>query len=271
MPPSYAVAIPDKSREYGLVRMLRHPLESTAMIRSRSQLGYLLGLLRDAHHRPYIRRWLASLRSDYLMTAAIPWIPFAAIDHLDSVDLSNARVFEFGSGGSTLYWLRRGANCVSVEHDPTWSTIVQQRTQSLQATHLHRPPEPAAPAQAGDDADPDAYRSSGPEFTKLTFKSYCSAINAYPAGHFDVVLIDGRARPSCIKHARDKVRAGGLLILDNSDRPHYTLRTANLLTSYTAKTFHGVGPFSSTLWSCTFYTRRAVCNTVHKAVNDCRQ
>lgn len=38
---------------------------------------------------------------------------------------------------------------------------------------------------------------------------------------FDVVIVDGRARISCVKSAMKKPTASELLVLDNSDRSEY--------------------------------------------------
>ena len=48
------------------------------------------------------------------------WMTYSAIDFLESLDLSACRVFEYGSGGSTLFWQKRCASIVSVEHFSPW-------------------------------------------------------------------------------------------------------------------------------------------------------
>lgn len=40
----------------------------------------------------------------------LPWLSYPAIHFLDSLDLSDANIFEFGSGNSTLYWMQRYAH-----------------------------------------------------------------------------------------------------------------------------------------------------------------
>lgn len=68
----------------------------------------------------YLWRWFKSLPDNYLIKNQLPWLVFAAIDFLEDLDLKGKKVFEYGSGGSTLFWLRKGANCVSLEHDRSW-------------------------------------------------------------------------------------------------------------------------------------------------------
>ena len=72
-----------------------------------------------------------------------------------------------------------------------------------------------------DFSNPDYYASSCKEFNGKSFLEYAISIEDYPDNYFDMVLIDGRARPSCIKHSINKVKENGFLILDDSDRKHY--------------------------------------------------
>jgi len=76
-------------------------------------------------------------------------------------------------------------------------------------------------AKTKDISDLDGYVSEDVQYRGMSFKDYASSIAFYPDEYFDVILIDGRARPSCFKHAKEKVKRGGLLILDNADRKYY--------------------------------------------------
>jgi predicted O-methyltransferase YrrM len=39
--------------------------------------------------------------------------------------------------------------------------------------------------------------------------------------HFDVILIDGRKRSECIKASVNKVKSGGFVVVDDSEREQY--------------------------------------------------
>ncbi|MES1224680.1 MAG: hypothetical protein ABUT20_54815, partial [Bacteroidota bacterium] len=45
-----------------------------------------------------------------------------------------------------------------------------------------------------------------------------------------LILIDGRARTSCIKHAVGKLKPSGFLILDNAERKYYTSEQTILIS-----------------------------------------
>ena len=63
---------------------------------------FFLSLVRNPGDRKDAIRWWRLRSPGSPMTAGIPWIAFGAIDFLQRRDLSGARVFEWGSGGSTL-------------------------------------------------------------------------------------------------------------------------------------------------------------------------
>jgi hypothetical protein len=208
---------------------------------------FMLQSLLDPTQRKYFWRWFRSLQRDYLLTQKSPWITFNAIDFLETIDLTNKQVFEYGSGGSTLYWLSKEAFVVSVEHDHSWYNRLQSLVSSSHKWNywfVGSDREDEVTLQHGQDpSNPDAYTSAIFFEPGVTYKTYASQIDAFPDNFFDVVLIDGRARPSCIKHSVSKVKSGGILILDNSDREHYlSQRTRSLLHSFEGKVFRSLTP-----------------------------
>jgi hypothetical protein len=154
----------------------------------------------------------------------VPWLTFAAIRRLKHILLPNMRVFEYGSGGSTLFFARRAASVVTIEHDPQWgqkvaTALVARRYANCELRLV--PPVQASGNSMPDTSDPDAYASSDEAFRGFSFEAYARAIDEYPDGHFDLVCIDGRARPSCFKHSLPKVAIGGYIVWDNSERDNY--------------------------------------------------
>jgi Methyltransferase domain len=155
-------------------------------------------------------RWLRSQRRTSL-DDALPWITYEAQRALERILTPEMRVFEYGSGGSTLFFAQRVAELVSVEHDPDWHAKVQARLGSRSELIL---------VPSTDEA-PGDYASTDERHVGRSFRAYAEAIDRFPDGYFDLLLIDGRARASCFRHGRAKVRAGGWIMLDNSDRAQY--------------------------------------------------
>ena len=116
----------------------------------------------------------------------IPWFTFPAIEFLDQFDFSEADVFEYGSGNSTLYWQDRVGSLVSIEDDAEWFEEVG----------------------AGVKSDVVDYRMiTDPE-------AYVAAI---VGGSYDVIIIDGSHRERCVEPAANALKPGGFIVLDNSD------------------------------------------------------
>src|SRR5207253_3435163 len=57
----------------------------------------------------------------------LPWFSYAAIDFLQSYLRSEMQVFEFGSGGSTLFFAQQCKSVTSVEDNAHWCEIVAAR------------------------------------------------------------------------------------------------------------------------------------------------
>ena len=115
--------------------------------------------------RRHLFRWLRSAGPEYLLEEPSPWMTFDAIQVLDDHLRPGMRVFEYGSGGSTLFWVKKEANVVSVEHDPLWFGSVRDRLASSSAVD-YRLVEPEAGVLTSDGApgDPLAYASDDERF-----------------------------------------------------------------------------------------------------------
>jgi hypothetical protein len=177
-----------------------------------------------------------------------PWITFGAARELSKIVPQVSRAFEFGSGGSTIFLASRIAEVVSVEHDPDWLRVVSGRLVALGRTNvalgLYPPTKPQYPAGS------ITYESSDVRYRGLSFFNYASSIDAFGDGYFDLVLIDGRARPSCFLHAHRKIRVGGWLLLDNSERAGYK-SILDAAAAWQALHYHGPGPYVPQFWRTT--------------------
>jgi hypothetical protein len=219
-------------------------------------LRYAKSLLATPQRRHAVR-WLASRRRDYLLRARVPWITFDAAEFLASRVRPGWRVFEYGSGGSTLFWLKLGCRCVSIEHDPEWFEAVRRRVPpASELDYRLVAPEMASAPRETDLADPEAYVSSDSRYHGCTFRNYVAQIDSFPDESFDMIVIDGRARPSCVVHAKPKVRAGGFVVLDNGDEKHYAA-APQLLQEFTLRQFEGACPFQPFFTRTDIYARPA--------------
>ncbi len=235
---------------------MTHPLSGL-----RTDARFVLNALQDQHLRKHLLWWLRSKQKDYLLNNACPWLAFDAILALRARMRPGMRVFEFGSGGSTLFWLaNQAAQVVSVEHDPAWYGVVSERVRGQSAVDLRLilPETVDLPDHPYDPADPQLYQSDDEGFRRHSFQKYVSQIDAFPDGYFDVLLVDGRARPSCIAHSAAKVKEGGMLILDNAERSYYLDKTQQHLHSFAGRFFTGIGPINPSVWTTALFVRQSL-------------
>lgn len=154
----------------------------------------------------------------------LPWYTYPAIEYLSQFDFSACRVFEFGAGNSSLYWGRRALEVVTVENDPAWAERVRAGLRTGQSLLLR---------QRRDE--------------------YVGALQEQ-AGTFDVIVIDGRWRHACAAVSPGRMRDGGLILLDNSDKfPEAAdaLRGQGLFEV----DFSGFGPVNHYSWTTSLFMR----------------
>jgi hypothetical protein len=189
-----------------------------------------------------------------------PWLPYLASDYIEKIPHLNW-VFEWGSGYSTLYFARRVPYIFSsVEHDPKWYTEVQDFLSPWpEYQKMHRLIEPEQFSLGNDPANPLHYKSGSTNLGGVNFKKYASVIDEY--GLFDLILIDGMARASCLHHAFKHVAPGGCIVLDNTgDRPYYLEQTeamfGNYETGWEKITMMGYGPILDYKWETTIFINK---------------
>lgn len=250
-----------KGRIVGWANEIRGTLEVIRKSRKSRIVGWANGIMASFEVIPSIAStelflpWLISrLPWHNPIRDNIPMIPFAAQRWLISYLKADMSVFEYGSGGSTIFISKRVKEIISVEHDKYWYHLLYNEIARKNITNckiLLRGLEPGTFGKV-DYSDPESYLSSAPGYRGMNFKRYVTSIQEFPDESFDLVFIDGRARPSCIANALAKVRPGGYLMLDDSHRKHFR-RAKKLLTKWRSKRFYGVAPYKpgfpeTTVW-----------------------
>lgn len=176
-------------------------------------------------HIKQFARWHKDKRSgDTTLSRELPWMTYDAIDFLESICQTDGRVFEWGSGGSTLFFARRCGQVTSIEHDQKWSGFLKEKLQELAITnveYLEVPGEKIEDWAKRDYRNPDHFVSMDRASVGRSYERYVMAIDRFPEAHFDIVVVDGRARNSCVERALPHVKKGGWLVVDNSDRKYY--------------------------------------------------
>ena len=166
-----------------------------------------------------LKHWLTSLTRvhDSLAIAelGVPWWTYRAIDVVDAWMLGRARpirVFEYGSGASTLWLAGRADEVISIEHHLGSSEVIGPALAAL--------PNVSFRVVEADASEQPAIGSAKPGHTGMDFTAYVHAIDGC-RGAFDMIVIDGRAREACLTAAAPRLSSDGMIVFDNSHRRRY--------------------------------------------------
>jgi hypothetical protein len=158
------------------------------------------------------------------LESQLPWYSWPAIDYLDARLSSDDTVYEYGSGGSTLFFGAHAGRVVSVEHDPTWANLVMAAATKLGMSNV------TVLLRGADFTTPE-------RFARSPFA------NALPPEPPSLVAIDSyddqnlQLRVELIRPAESRIKPGGIILLDDSWRYPNVRHSARRRHS-----FSGVGP-----------------------------
>lgn len=122
----------------------------------------------------------------------------------------------------------------SVEHDKSFFDRLYPLVKN-KCSYILREPDLIDPIRYFPD-DPDLFQSS--DNKSKCFKSYAHAIE-HCNQKFDIIIVDGRARPSCMKCSIPYLKSKGLLVLDNSNRNHYISKLSPDIKTWRSIIFRG--------------------------------
>lgn len=174
------------------------------------------------------------------------WIPYPAIKFVEELLTGEGlSIWEWGCGCSTLFFARRAKAVVSIECNPRWHRRVAKAV--VEYSHcVVKLVEEDRKSLGNDPRNPSHYCEELRE--NQNFRRYASAIDGF--GQFDLVFVDGMARPSCWKHGCVHVKPGGWLLLDNTDRGDLYMNkfTRPFFKGWEERRFFGHGPFVERPW-----------------------
>jgi precorrin-6B methylase 2 len=171
-------------------------------------------------HKGYLANigWFKAFDSQQAVDAngeALPWVTYSFIDFIKDRLNPTQKVFEYGSGSSTLFYAKRVGKVVSVEHDENWYNKIRNTK-----------PENAEMI-----------------FTKLEKGGEYSKKAVLLGEQFDIIIVDGRDRVNCCKESINALTPQGVLVLDDSERPEYNEAREFLKSKgFKELSFSGISP-----------------------------
>lgn len=157
----------------------------------------------------------------------VPWFTYPAIEYLKQLDLSGKRVFEYGSGYSTLFWAKHCAEVIAIEDDQVWyNRLKPQMPSNVKHVWVNNKEE------------------------------YLASI-AKEEGQFDIIVNDGVYRLEAARLAQPRLKDDGFIVLDNAEWCPNTsayYREQDLIEV----DMYGLGPINTYAWTTSFYFTRKV-------------
>jgi len=166
----------------------------------------------------WVRLPAALVRARFGSTPERPWIVPQAIGWLGRRIRSDWKVVELGSGRSTLWLGRHAGRVVAYEDNPWW---VGRAREMIAGAGLENV-----------------------EIRERPVTAYADELAALPDASIDLLVIDFLESPEAercdaVRAGMGKIRPGGLLLLDDSDRPSYA-GAYDLLNGWREHRFTGV-------------------------------
>lgn len=153
-----------------------------------------------------------------------PWISPGSIYVLNQILNKNMIGFEFGSGRSTVFYAELLKHITAIEHYKPWFLKVETLLKSKKIKNsLLKLIEPngEAPSQHLSSEMQLFIAAEDYPVKDEVFDDYINALDEFTDAHFDFIAVDGRARLTCVLKSISKLKQGGFLLLDNSERKRY--------------------------------------------------
>lgn len=147
-----------------------------------------------------------------------PWLAPEAIQQIELFlgGRESLRVWEWGAGGSTMWFAERAAMVVSVEHDPEWHAQILRRLRERNVSNV------------------GLMLWTNPS-------RYVYAIANHAPMSFGLILVDGVQRNACVLAALGQLQPGDWLILDNTEREIEYAEALSLLKDWERHDYQGDG------------------------------
>lgn len=144
----------------------------------------------------------------------LPWFSSPFLDVLQTWDISSWNIFEWGSGYSTLWFSKHANHIKSVEIDLSWFELLSKEINHLNIKNIdyYYKTSEESNVTTGHGIDSNIGENS----------EYVNIINETEE-KYDCIIIDGKHRNTCAKHALNHIKNNGIIILDNANQASINL------------------------------------------------
>jgi len=134
-----------------------------------------------------------------------PWLCPGTVAALQGYLKPTHRMWEFGSGRSTLWFARHVGTLISIEHNTPWFQTVQGQLVAAKVQNAELRLIPLDHPETEPEAD---------HYEPLP--RYVAQLLEEAPASLDVLLVDGHYRTTCIRAGLDRLKPGGWLVVDDA-------------------------------------------------------
>lgn len=228
---------------------LLHRTSNLASFLSWPGLRAVFGLLSSDARHTWIRTINAPRPSLAPLSLIYPWFSFPSIDYLDKLSSRDMRVLEFGCGYSTIWWAQRVSHVTSIERSTHWIAEVKHALSKHTVTNVNL----INFLEFAETTEEEIQRRTDPIELATIIQRYVAAGQGGPE-LYDIIVVDDVFRNEAAAAAIAQLKPGGILILDDSERPRYG-QTWELLKrmGWSFASFYGTVPYhfhekQTTIW-----------------------
>jgi predicted O-methyltransferase YrrM len=164
---------------------------------------------------------------------ALPWMTYPAIEFLEKTLNKNHTVFEFGCGASTLFFAKKVKKVVSLETNPRWLSIIQNKLVEQGLTNVEI-------TLMTDGLENNSYENFAKNYGEK----------------FDFLIIDSLKRFPCAINSINAIKQGGSIILDDSERENYKkIFSFFAQNNFSKQDFFGIAPAQLRIKNTTIFSK----------------
>ena len=190
-------------------------------------------------HPRHVSSWMHDrFSSSGPAVQGLPWIAWPCIDFMAAFLQPAHRVFEWGGGGSTLFFLKKGCRVTTVESSAEWVEQLDTQVRALGGDARSLWDLRHVPVVDNDDP---------------AIVDYIDQVKV--GAPWDLVMVDGWSRFKCLQEGMHHVRPGAVLVLDNANQKQF-VTVPQVMRTWERHKFRGLGVARSWVTQTDAYVRR---------------
>lgn len=190
----------------------------------------------------------------------VPWLTYPCIAYLETLDLTDKKILEFGGGASTVYFAERSKQVWTIETDPNYSRVLRHLDLTNVEVIDFQSHDPLTHTDLGVEIERvallDAQYTTRGEIE--TVGASISLINQL-ISRADLILIDGGPRHLYSKLVSQSAKDSAIVVIDNTDMDVLEGITEYFTDgAYLKVPMAGLGPLNAYGWVTTVLLRKTV-------------